>query len=476
MAIYGVIPKAKPEGAIELTVGMDYQAAVDAAPTGATFWFTPGVHRLASISPKDGQTFIGAEGAVLNGSQLATSFALSDSAWVLSGQTQQGLRRATDETDGVTTRAHYPEMVFLDDQLLVPVDALSNLRAGTFYFDYDADNIYLFDDPAGHKVEVSTADHAFEGGASNVTVKDLTIEKYSTPIQQAAIQGGEGWVAENNEVRWNFGVGIATGSNGRIVGNLVHDNGELGLGGDGANILVQGNEIAHNGYFSGIDVFWEGGGAKFAASTNLTVKDNYSHDNKGFGLWTDIGVYGAIYEGNLVTRNTGGGINHEISYDGVIRDNVLIGNGFADQGGGSAGNPNWLWGAQIMLQNSQNVEVTGNFVDSTNAGNGIAIVQQDRGSGSRGAHTATNNNIHDNTVVQGSGNGRSGGIADFDESGLLNGGNQWAANTYFVGTDTEFWWGGGETFAQFEAGAGGTDTVYTSSTAPIIDLSKWLGA
>ena len=90
----------------------------------------------------------------------------------------------------------------------------------------------------------------------------------------------------------------------KIIGNYVHDNGQMGLGGSGNNILVQGNEIAKNGYWSGIDVLWEGGGFKFADTDNLVVRGNYSHDNNGTGMWTDIDNIHTLYEDNVVVHNT----------------------------------------------------------------------------------------------------------------------------------------------------------------------------
>ena len=58
----------------------------------------------------------------------------------------------------------------------------------------------------------------------------------------------------------------------------------MGLGGTGNNILVQGNEIAKNGFWSGIDPLWEGGGFKFTETGDLVVRGNYAHDNKGAGM------------------------------------------------------------------------------------------------------------------------------------------------------------------------------------------------
>ena len=177
------------------------------------------------------------------------------------------------------------------------------MRAGypeTVYFDYDADKILLGDNPAGHKVEAGATAHAFSGTAGGVTVRNLVIEKYAPPIQRGAIQGGVNWT--------------------------IQDNGNMGLGGAGDGILVEGDEIARNGGWSGIDVFWEGGGTKFAHTKNLIVRRNHAHDNTGFGLWTDIDNVGTLYENNLVVGNSGGSITHEISYDAVIRNNTLAGN------------------------------------------------------------------------------------------------------------------------------------------------------
>ena len=47
--------------------GESIQAAVNANPEGTTFTIMAGVHRLAAVSPKAGNTFIGEPGAVLDG-------------------------------------------------------------------------------------------------------------------------------------------------------------------------------------------------------------------------------------------------------------------------------------------------------------------------------------------------------------------------------------------------------------------------
>ena len=466
MGTYGPKATSAPTGAIILHPGDNISALVSAAPTGTTFYFEPGVYRGVSLAPKDGQAFIGAEGAILNGSAVLSNWTQSGNLWVIGGQTQQGRVHPNAEFEPGTQRPGYPETVFLDNTPLKPVDALSKVVPGTFYFDYAADKIYIADSPTDHTVEAGKLTDAFHGSAKNVTVQNLVIEKYDPQIQDGAIRGGQGWTIRDNEVRLNYAVGISANGGSQIIGNYVHDNGQMGLGGSGNEILVQGNEIAKNGFWSGIDPLWEGGGFKFSNTDDLVVRGNYVHDNKGTGLWTDINNIHTLYEDNVVVHNTINGISHEISYDAIIRNNTLFGNGYGDTRG-------WGWGSDINIQNSQNVEVYGNRVEMTGGGNGIVMIQQNRGSGTFGTYTTTGNQIHDNTIVDHDGHGYIGGFADYNQSGMLNGGNTWSDNQYFMSDGGgRFQWGGSKTFPQFKDAAHETGSI--SQSYP--DTSGWLTA
>ena len=60
----------------------------------------------------------------------------------------------------------------------------------------------------------------------------------------------------------------------------------------------------------------------------------------------------------------------------------------------------WLWGSQILIQNSANVEVYDNLVEvSDQFGNGIGVIHQDRGEGEQGPWHAVHNWVHHNTIV-----------------------------------------------------------------------------
>jgi Right handed beta helix region len=463
-----------PADAIILHVADNIPAIVRAAPAGATFFFEPGVYRGLSLAPKEGQTFIGAQGAILNGSEVLTNWTQSGNLWVIGGQKQQG-RARTDVGVSGFQRAGYPETVFVDDKPLKPVDALSKVVPGTFYFDYAADRIYIADNPTGHKIEAGKLVDAFHGTATNVTIKNLVVEKYDAPAQHAAIHGGSGWIVEDNEVRLNYGVGVKLQGGSQIIGNFVHDNGQLGLGGSGKNILVERNDISKNGFWSGIKTGWEAGGFKFTRTVGLKVVNNYSHDNNGPGMWTDINNIHTLYENNLVVHNTGAGITHEISYDAIIRNNIVISNGTRPR--------SWWWGNQIQIQNSQNVEVYGNRVDMTGRGNGIALIQQNRSSDyanngpAFGPYLTTGNNIYDNIIVDRDGQGWIGGVTDYNQSLMLNG-NNWDHNQYFMSdVSGRFQWGGSKTFSGFESTTAGTGSTISQTYPNSSNWSTdWLGA
>jgi hypothetical protein len=65
-------PSTAPADAIEVSTSDDLGEMVDDAPPGTTFWLAPGTHTLplgeySQVIPKDGDVFIGAPGAILDG-------------------------------------------------------------------------------------------------------------------------------------------------------------------------------------------------------------------------------------------------------------------------------------------------------------------------------------------------------------------------------------------------------------------------
>jgi len=437
-----------PPASLRLEPGMDLRAAVARAGEGVAFCIAAGEHRLQSIRPRHGQSFHGETGAILNGARLVTDFRREGRRWVAGGQAQRGQRKFAEHCIPTMPRCSHPEAVFLDDVPLRHAASLRQLRTGYFFIDYDAAQLYLADDPRGRKVEASVAPYAFMGGAIGVSITNLIVEKYASPLQAGAIGHdvtSQDWLVRNNEIRLNYGIGLVVGTGSRVIGNRLRHNGNMGAGCVGDRILFEGNEITGNGHFAGLDVLWEGGGAKCAKTSELVVRGNHLHGNHGLGFWTDIDNRMTLYENNLVENNSMGGLSHEISYSAVIRDNRFRGNGY--------GFARWLWGGAIQVQNSQDVLVQGNWVEVSGPGNGIALIQQDRGTGAYGPYLTRNNTIRDNMLVlHGAGRpGASGLIADHAMTAMQQANNVFDGNDYLAADPNALRWGWADRFLDWDA-------------------------
>lgn len=383
--------------------GNNIQSLVNANPEGTNFILKKGTHRLQQIQPKNGNGFFGEPGAILSGAKVLTTFLKEGKYWVAHGQFQKGPEKGfCDETlqNIPTGGCRFPEDVFIDDKPLLQVRKFPDLQSGRWIFDYDANKIYLFDDPTGRTVETSVTRYAFVGNAKNVLIRNLTIEKYANPAQEGAIhakQGevgslGEGWTIQNNIIRFNHGYGIRIGTRMKVIQNNIHHNGQLGLGGTGNDILIEHNEIAHNNT-QGFNWIIEGGGAKIVGAQNVVFRGNYAHHNVGPGLWADSNNINVTYEGNRTLRNDGPGIFHERSYKAIIRNNWCGANGFAF--------PIWMVGGGIVVSSSTDVEIYGNTV-WYNA-DGIGIVHASENNGKFGPYEVANIYVHDNNITMGDG-------------------------------------------------------------------------
>ncbi len=409
---------------VTLRPGLDVQAIVDNAPEGTTFRLEPGVYRMQRVIPKDGQSFIGQPGVIFNGALVLDGWRRDGGYWVAEAPIERLSPAGECADDG--TLCALREDLFVDDVLYWRNESLDDLERGQWYD--GGDRVYIVDDPSGKTTELSVTPYAFVGDAPNVALRDIVVEKYASAAQEGAIEflNGENWLLVDVTARWNHGVGARIGPGAQLTGGSYSHNGQLGIGGGyGSGIRIVGVEIAYNNYAS-FSVGWEAGGTKFVETDGLVVRDSCVHHNFGPGLWTDIDNINVEYANNKVFANAGDGIKHEISYKAVIRDNIAALNG--------SGYDVWFWGSQILVQNSRDVEVYGNTVQiGAHSGNGISIVQQNRGEGAYGPWISVNNDIRDNTIIYLGRNGRSGMAADYDrESFYRNGVNSFNGNTYVV--------------------------------------------
>jgi hypothetical protein len=427
-----------PLHAIAVEPGSSIQAAVDLAGAGAILCLKKGVHRAQAVRPRAGQIFYGESGTVLNGSKLLDGFRREKNYWVANSQLQRVPRHG--ECLPSAPACDQPEAVFIDDKPLTKVLSKDALASNEVYIDYASGRVYLSDDPTNHKVEATIATFAFKSYAPDVVIRNLTVEKYGSPAQDGAIHAREGarWTIENCVARLNSAGGISVGTGSRIRNCDVHHNGQIGINGNGNDILIEGNRIWSNNMY-GFDPDWEAGGVKVAESDGVTFRGNHVFDNNGPGLWCDIECRNVVYEDNVVENSEHAGIFHEISFNAMIRRNVVR---------HSARGRGGLWDAGILVAASQGVEVTGNTVNVELGGCGIMLLDQGRRNDRGAIYKTRNNTVRDNEMTF-EGAPCAGGTSDTkpeDENFVIieNGNNLFDANTYRVrGTSDRdrFVWG-----------------------------------
>lgn len=457
---------------VTLTPANDLQTAVNANPAGTTFILSPGTYRAMSVTyPKNNDTFMA----------LTPRTVILDGTNILSGWTQVTIGGTTYWTTagGAPLEGDFcgssgsccmngwsdctrVQNLYFDNQDYGHASSLANLKTGRWYYDYSGNdggvrnNIYLLDNPGGHTVELSAQNYAFNalGGnpASNVTIKNLIIEKYGTPIERGAVQvTGPNWVIDSNEIRLNHGEGlVAHANNTTVTHNYAHDNGELGIGGGGTDRagnlftgdLFDSNKVVHNN-IDNVTVGFEAGGMKSVMS-NARFTNNIVHDNYGPGIWFDVHSDHITIDHNTSYNNTIG-ISYEISHTGTITNNTVYGNGWSGHGQD-----------QIDCRSCDYTTISGNTVTVGVAGpwsqgmGGIEI-----SNGRTDGFTVTHNQVTNNTItiVPGSPSyAEAGGLADYalstkgaPQSGIFTDPtNYFDYNTYYAPSLSGSYWFWGE--------------------------------
>ncbi len=325
---------------VDVFPGDDLAALTQAHPENTTFCIKTGLHRTGNAKPKNGQRFIGELGAILSGARLlepADAQIDGNGRYYWTGQIQEGFQHG-DIVTGGNTRDLHPEELFVNDTTRFEhVGSYAELDAsGEWYFDYDADTIYLFDDPATFEtVETSVYEAAIapfwweytdpSEYPDNVVIENLVIEKYATPAQFGAIghqahavNASNGWEVRHTEIRYNHGCGLRIMQGSVYENNDIHHNGQIGLCGPSASVegeetvIVRNNNIHHNLELD-FNAGWEGGALKIAQGSTL-FENNWVHHNQGFGIWFDVDNTDTTIRSNLSEYNELSGIFYELSY------------------------------------------------------------------------------------------------------------------------------------------------------------------
>lgn len=437
-------PEPDLTDAVVLAVGDDLQTAIDAQPAGTTFLLAAGEHRGQSLLLRDGDTLVGEPGAVLNGAVVLDDFEPDGDVWVSSGHTQE------PDTHGVMLEGWdneaNPHDLFRDGQHLRHALTRDEVGPGTYFFDYEADEVVMGDDPAGAVIELAVTPTAIAGpGTRDVTVRGIEIRHYAVRSQAAALNGSDthDWTVVGVRAVANHAAGIRLGSGTEVHGCWVEGNGQIGVIGGlqeeaDRPMLVRGCVIAGNATL-GYDWTWEAGATKFFDTDGLVFDNNEVRDNDGPGLWFDTMNTDAVITNNTIAGNAINGVFYELSSGALIEGNTITDNG-ADGGALAAG---------IFIANSPGVTIRDNVL-SGNA-NEIVGVQSHHGDEIDIPRLVEDFLVEDNQITLT--DGFVGLSVTTDQEFLYtDGNNRFLGNDYVLdGCDPCFLWGDGVSLEEWQA-------------------------
>lgn len=246
------------------------------------------------------------------------------------------------------------EQVFIDGYPLRQVLAREQLGRGAFFVDLDAKTLYVQSgdnrEIARGKamVEASSRDRILVVKGRYVTVEGIRFRYAANRAQQGAVAFSGGHILVENCVfeHTNSSGAEFSGQDITVRNCTFQHNGQLGFGASRAHRLHLTGCTVRNNNTKNFDRGWEAGGDKICFTRGAILEHSTFVENRGNGIWFDIGNEDCIVRNCLIANNEDAGIFYEISYGLHAHDNVIVGNGFANTPGA------WGAAAGISLSSS----------------------------------------------------------------------------------------------------------------------------
>jgi hypothetical protein len=241
------------------------------------------------------------------------------------------------------------EQVFVNGYALRQVLERDKLARGTFYVDLDGKRLYVWSydnqDVSSGKatIEASVRDRILTVKGDHVTVKGIRFRYAANRAQRGAVEfSGNNLTVEDCVFEYtNAGGASFRGEDITVCRCTFHHNGQLGFGAVRSHRLRMTGCTVRNNNIKGFDRGWEAGGNKICLARGVVLEYSTFVENRGNGIWFDIGNEDCTVRNCLVAFNEDAGIFYEISYGLHAHDNVIVGNGLA----GTAG----AWGASAGI-------------------------------------------------------------------------------------------------------------------------------
>jgi hypothetical protein len=241
------------------------------------------------------------------------------------------------------------EQVFVNGYALQQVLERDKLGRGTFYADLDAERLYVWScdnqDVSSKKikVEASIRDTILAVKGNYIVIKGMRFRYAANRAQHGAVEfSGDHLTVEDCILEYTNASGAEfAGEDITVRRCTFQHNGQLGFGANRAHRLRMTGCTVRDNNIKGFDRGWEAGGNKICLTRGAVLENNTFVENRGNGIWFDIGNEDCTVCNCLIAHNEDAGIFYEISYGLHAHDNVIVGNGLADTSG--------AWGANAGI-------------------------------------------------------------------------------------------------------------------------------
>jgi hypothetical protein len=225
--------------------------------------------------------------------------------------------------------AAWPERVWIDGVAQKQVERLSKMGPGRFFIDAYTNRLYLGENPAGKKVEVTDLQTLLNVLATDVTLRGFGVRRYAASNPQGAvvkIQRARG-VAENLvfEDCSMKGLGLygdrdaTTGAHGSRVNKVTTRRiGNLGFA------ITLCDDVTYSGVLAELcndaRFFYapSAGGFKMSRGRRIRVDRSIFRDNYGIGLWFDEDVAHITITNSDFIRNEQRDLVLELGFNHVV--------------------------------------------------------------------------------------------------------------------------------------------------------------
>ena len=260
------------------------------------------------------------------------------------------------------------EQVKVNGYALLQVLSRDKLSRGTFFADTENKKLYLQTsnnsadlaktDDWKPRVEAAARENSWNCSGDWVQLRGVTFSMCANSAQNGMAKFGGRF---NSISDCNFLDSNGSGANFLNEDITVRrctfaDNGQLGWSAKGAHRMLMSDCLTTRNNLKNFSRGWEAGGDKIVLTRDMVIEKSRFTNNRGIGIWFDIGNENNTVRNCLIADNEDAGIFYEISYGLHAHDNVIMGNGLTYDPFG--------WGANggISLSSSPGCEIERNLL------------------------------------------------------------------------------------------------------------------